>query len=105
VAVSKKDIHTLSMTQNNGISSQIIPFSMDQKNAVEKLYQLYDQDPEQKQKNCSTFMNELDKRPNLKKLREWWDNSSINFTLTSVGSVLAHSNLQRCENKVPNFKK
>ena len=49
-------------------------------------------------------MNEWDKRPNLKKLREWWDNMDVNFTLTSVGSVLAHSNLQRCESKVPNLK-
>lgn len=49
-------------------------------------------------------MNEWDKRPNLKKLRDWWDNMDVNFTLTSVGSVLAHSNLQRCESKVPNLK-
>ena len=104
VAVPKKDINTLSIIHNNGIISQNIPFSVDQKNAVEKLYQLYDQDPETKQKNCSTFMNEWDKRPNLKKLRDWWDNMDVNFTLTSVGSVLAHSNLQRCESKVPNLK-
>ncbi|MGN5621829.1 LPO_1073/Vpar_1526 family protein [Acinetobacter sp. Brlt_5] len=104
VAVSKKMIDTLSMTINNGSFSQSIPFSLDQKNAVEKLYQLYDQDPEQKQKNCSIFMEELNKRPNLKKLRDWWDKIEINFTLTSVGSVLAHSNLQRCDNKVPNFR-
>lgn len=104
ITVSKKDINTLFLTQSNGIFSQEIPFSIDQKNAVEKIYQLYDQNPEQKQKNCTAFINEWDKRPNLKKLRNWWNNIGTNFALTSVGSVLAHSNLQRCESKVPNLK-
>lgn len=102
----KKDLNGLCVIENYGTPySQSTPFSEDQKHAVEQLYLLYDQNPEQKQKNCTAFMNEWSKRPNLQKLRTWWDNLNVSFTTTSVGSVLAHSNLQRCDHTVPNFNK
>ena len=54
-----------------------------------------------KQQNSIKLMEEWDKRPNLKILREWWDLIPTSFEITSVGNVLAHSNAQRCDKNLP----
>jgi hypothetical protein len=51
--------------------------------------------------NIKLFMEEWDKKPNLKTLREWWDNIGATFKITTVGKVLAHSNAQRCNKNLP----
>jgi len=80
-----------------------IPLSEEQKDALKSIYDLYNDDETIKQQNVVSFMEEWDKRPNLKNLREWWDNISTSFQLTSVGKVLAHSNAQRCDKNLPPF--
>lgn len=103
--IFKKDLNTLCVIENHGTPySKSTPFSEGQKHAIEQIYQLYNQDPEQKQKNCEALMNEWDKRPSLQKLKTWWDNLNVSFTTTSVGRVLAHSNIQRCDNTIPNLE-
>lgn len=69
--------------------------------AINSIYDLYSQDNELKQKNINAFMEEWNKRPNLKVLKEWWDNIPTSFTITSAGKVLAHSNAQRCDESLP----
>ncbi|WP_179473031.1 LPO_1073/Vpar_1526 family protein [Chryseobacterium sp. H1D6B] len=78
-----------------------VPLSETQKNALRSIYDLYKKDESIKQNNINAFMQEWEKRPNLKILREWWDNINISFDLTSVGIVLAHSNAQRCDKNLP----
>lgn len=75
--------------------------SEEQKQAINSIYELYSNDGSVRQNNVSSFMIEWNKRPNLKILREWWDNISTGFTVTSVGKVLAHSNAQRCDKELP----
>lgn len=75
--------------------------SEDRKKAIISIYDLYSEDKNIKQKNINFLMNEWDKRPNLKILKEWWDNISTCFSITSAGKVLAHSNAQRCDNNLP----
>ena len=75
--------------------------SEEQKNALRGIYDLYSNDVDKKQQNIKAFMSEWDRRPSLKKLREWWDQIPTVFTITSVGKVLAHSNAQRCDNSLP----
>ncbi|WP_279461965.1 hypothetical protein [Aeromonas dhakensis] len=75
--------------------------SEEQKSALRSIYDLYSNNVDKKQQNIKIFMSEWDKRPSLKKLREWWDQIPIAFTITSVGKVLAHSNAQRCDNSLP----
>lgn len=72
-----------------------------QKDALNSVYDLYSQDANIKQKNIEKFMDEWNKRPNLNALREWWDTVSPSFSITSVGRVLAHSNAQRCDKRLP----
>ena len=54
-----------------------------------------------RQENVNKFMEEWNKRTNLKILREWWDNINVSIELTSVGKVLAHANAQRCDKRLP----
>jgi len=78
-----------------------IPLSEEQINAINSVYGLYKQDGKIKQENVKLFMEEWDKRPKLKTLREWWDNIGTSFQITAVGKVLAHSNAQRCDKNLP----
>ena len=78
-----------------------IPLSEEQIAAIISVYGLYKQDGKIKKENIKLFMEEWDKRPHLKTLREWWDNISTSFQITAVGKVLAHSNAQRCDKKLP----
>ena len=78
-----------------------INLSEEQRKALISIYELYSKDSNLRQNNVNSFMNEWDKRPNLKTLREWWDNIPTSFTVTSVGKVLAHSNAQRCDKSLP----
>jgi len=78
-----------------------VNLSQDQIKAINSIYDLYSNDGELKQSNIKLFMAEWDNRPNLKVLKEWWDKIPIILTITSAGKVLAHSNAQRCDNKLP----
>lgn len=102
---NKGQINSLTLqqpvVQNGQLVIAHIPLSDEQRNAINSIYDLYKNDPNIKQQNIKVFMEELDKRPNLRKLREWWDNINTSFQITSVGKVLAHSNAQRCDRNLP----
>lgn len=106
IPVSKrKQIDSITLQQHilQGGNIIIVPVSLseDQKAAIYSIYDLYDQDNTLKQNNINFFMEEWDKRPSLKVLKDWWDNIPIILTITSAGKVLAHSNAQRCDNNLP----
>ena len=90
-----------SIQHNGKMMIHPIPLSQEQITAINSVYGLYKQDGKIKQENIELFMEEWDKRPNLKTLREWWDNIGISFQITTVGKVLAHSNAQRCDKNLP----
>jgi hypothetical protein len=86
---------------NGGLTTFPVQLSEEQKEALKNIYALYKQDENVKQENIKVFMQEWDKRQNLKTLREWWDSIGTNIQLTAVGKVLAHSNAQRCDKSLP----
>lgn len=101
----KNQISSLSLQQQiveNG-KIKILPTSLSQEqiNAIKSVYELYKQDSKIKQENIKLFMEEWDKKANLKILKEWWNNLDILIQITSVGKVLAHSNAQRCDKNLP----
>jgi hypothetical protein len=81
----------------------IIPVKLtdEQIKAVNSIYDLYSQDGNLKTSNVDLFMKEWDKRPSLKAFKDWWDDIPFSLTITAVGKVLAHSNAQRCDKKLP----
>lgn len=102
---NKEHINTLTLQltifQNGQPTIIKTPLSDAQKNAINSLYELYKADNNIKQRNVKKFMEEWDKLPNLKILREWWEGIGVSLQLTSVGKVLAHSNAQRCDKNLP----
>ena len=78
-----------------------IPFSDMQKQAFRSVIELYSKDSNLMTKVRKTFMDEWMKRPNLNKLKLWWDKLPYAFSITSVGKVLAHANAQRCDKTLP----
>jgi hypothetical protein len=102
---NKNQISSIKLPQlipNNG-SVIIVPISLstEQVSAINSIYELYKQDDNIKQENIKLFMEEWDKKPNLKTLKEWWNGIGTSFQITSVGNVLAHSNAQRCDKNLP----
>jgi len=101
----KEQINSLTLQQCIIKNGQLFviprPLSDIQINAIKSIYDLYKIDTNIKQQNINIFMEEWDKRPNLRILREWWDNITTSFQITSVGKVLAHSNAQRCDKNLP----
>lgn len=92
--VNKNLLSKLSITNASG--KRLI--SADEKTALEKVYDLYDGNKMSKE----DFIREIEKYPNLKKLREWWNTlKKEHIQITSVGRVLAHSNAQRIDRSLP----
>ncbi|KDN30099.1 hypothetical protein VFDL14_05030 [Vibrio fortis] len=94
---------TLQRTIPLNDSSITIPVMLtdEQKAVLESIYDMYSNDQAIRQNNINLFMDEWNKRDNLRVLREWWDAIPTSLTITSAGRVLAHSNAQRCDNKLP----
>lgn len=102
---NKKQISSLSLNQQIQHEGKMmiyhVPLSGEQSTTINSVYNIYEQDDQIKEKNIKLFMEEWDKRPNLRILGEWWDNIGISFQITTVGKVLAHSNAQRCDKALP----
>ena len=95
----KSEIDSLVFLDSSGnVIGPIAPF---QKEALRSIYDLYVDDDNIRQQNMTRFMEEWNKRPNLKLVRDWWDNIEVGIQITSVGRVLAHSNAQRCDKAFP----
>lgn len=99
--LNKKDIDSLKLIHQVNYNSSIVSLEDTEKNVIMSIYDLYEQDAEIRQENVNKFMEEWDKRANLKILRGWWNNIEVSIQLTSVGKVLAHANAQRCDGSLP----
>lgn len=102
---NRANIDAISLQQRvlQGRSVVVLPIKLtkEQIEAVNTIYELYSRDASLKQNNIISLMEEWDKRPNLKTLKDWWDNIPAILTITSAGKVLAHSNAQRCDHNLP----
>ena len=102
---NKRHIEELFVIKDVTICDQIVklPQKLTQQelSALESIYSLYSQENNVREQNINTLMAELEKRPNLKALNDWWDKIPFLISLTSAGKVLAHSNAQRCDNSLP----
>ena len=98
--LNKNDVDPTKLTHLSS-NNTVISLTDIQKNVIRSIYDLYKQDAAIRQENVNKFMEEWNKRTNLKILREWWDNIKFSMQLTSVGKVLAHANAQRCDESLP----
>ena len=77
--------------------------SNNQANGLKEIYSLYEIDENIKNENINKFINEWDRRPNLKIIKEWWNKQNISIELTAIGRVLGHSNAQKYLEVLPSF--
>jgi isocitrate dehydrogenase kinase/phosphatase len=78
-----------------------VEISEGQKMAIKSIFNLYSTDKELMKVVKDKFMQELEKRPNLSLLKEWFDNISTFFRITPIGEVLAYTNSKRCCSHLP----
>ena len=71
------------------------------KNAIEQVYDLYDDNVQYRNENIAHFLEILRKCESLRKVEEWWDSLNGSFSITTIGKVLAHANAQRCNPCLP----
>lgn len=71
--------------------------SDEQKKALEEVYDITNKTKIDKR----IFIDELEKRSNLKRLKEWLNGIHQALQITGVGKVLAHSNAQRIDKTLP----
>ncbi|EMY63274.1 LPO_1073/Vpar_1526 family protein [Leptospira terpstrae] len=96
------NVKLMHKVNHNGRAYSVpVELSEDQKQSLYSIYDLYKQDDNLKKENVQKFKEEWEKRPNLKTLKEWWDNIGTSFQITSVGKVLAHANAQRSDKNLP----
>lgn len=103
--VNKKAINNVLLIQSGTNSENIVetPICADEK-IIEALYivwNLYEKDEEILNKVRSEFMIQLDRYPALNKLHQWWNKLPRAFTITRVGTALAHTNARRCDSTIP----
>lgn len=78
-----------------------ISLTVEQKMAIKPIFELYSKDDKLQKQIYDSFLTAWDRRPNLLKLRNWWETLPYSFTVTTVGKVLAHANAQRQSPNVP----
>ena len=77
--------------------------SEEQEQTIKEIYSLYASDIKLKEENRIEFFKLWDSFDVLRKIKAWWDNISLGFSITSVGKALAHANARRCDPALPEF--
>lgn len=103
--INKKQICSLKLVNRKIISGELVEqpveISSGQKNTLERIYDLYDKNEEQKKVVTDNFYLEWTKRETLNLVLKWWNDIPMAFNITAVGAVLAHANAQRCDSSIP----
>lgn len=103
--VNKKAIENLNIshfTCVNGIATEDTRKINEKEIAIlESIWDLYTKETDIKSNVVTAFMSEWNSYPSLQKLYTWWNSLPYAFTLTHVGTVLAHTNARRCDKNIP----
>ena len=103
--INKKQIGSLKLVNKQISSGKLVELpseiSNEQRSILEQIYDLYDKNEEQKKMVTENFSLEWKKRETLSSLLKWWNDIPMAFDITTVGTVLAHANAQRCDSSIP----
>lgn len=75
--------------------AHIRPLNQQERDAFREIWNLYSKDASALKNVRDRFENEINQRPNLAVVRDWWNALPYAFNLTHVGIVLAHANAQQ----------
>lgn len=98
-----EDLNVERTGQNDNGEACIVSRKISSKelSALKSIWELYETDNELKQSLDSSLMNEWDSHPSLNAVHIWWDSIPYSFSITQTGTVLAHTNAQRCDKTIP----
>ena len=74
-----------------------------QKEALEKIYNMYESPSNERQIVYENFIKKMDSYKNIAIVRQWWNSIPYKINLTSVGRVLAHSYAKKCDHTLPDI--
>lgn len=74
-----------------------------EKKALESIWELYENDAQKLTEVHNNFMKLWDSFESLKKLHVWWNDIPYSFSITQVGTILAHTNAKRCDKSIPDL--
>lgn len=75
----------------------------EQKKCLLDVYNMYSKDITLKDQIRNKFIDRLMTNDSIKSISIWWNKFDTSFTLTSVGKVIAHANVQRIDSTIPNM--
>lgn len=101
----KSQINTLKLStpQTNNEPDIISPLPKEIKEALYKVFDLYSYDPILMIQVKQNFARMFDQYENISKIKQWWESIPLGFEITSVGRVLAHTNVKRCDPSMPDL--
>lgn len=103
--VAKSAIKDITWSQRTIVDGKLsivsTPINDTEISTLEAIWDMYSADAKAKQLANAAFMNMWDSYPSLKHLHVWWDSLPIAFSITHVGTVLAHTNARRCDKSIP----
>lgn len=77
--------------------------NVDEKNAIDKIWEMYTVDKVLQELVDDKFMEMFDSYDTLQKLHTWWDSIPEFFSITQIGTILAHTNAKRLDNRLPDL--
>ena len=96
--IDKLNLNSLDLTTGRIIKR---PLSNNEKDILHQVFSMYENDNTLKNEIKEKFVSEIDKRPNLVKIKNWIDKIPMSFNTTPIGKVLANANAQRCNKEFP----
>lgn len=100
IPVIRKDEISNLIFQNGSFQVQI---TSKQKEALEKIYNMYESPSNERQIVYENFIKKMDSYKNIAIVRQWWNSIPHAITVTSVGRVLAHSYAKKCDYTLPDI--
>lgn len=80
-----------------------IKLSSNQKEVLEKIYDMYENTSNESQTVYENFIKKMETYKNISIVRKWWNSIPYSITITFVGRVLAHSYAKKCDSSIPDM--
>ena len=80
-----------------------IKLSSNQKEILEKIYDMYENTSNESQTVYENFIKKMETYKNISIVRKWWNSIPYSIIITSVGRVLAHSYAKKCDSSIPDM--
>lgn len=88
---------------NNLVFNNGIKLSSNQKEVLEKIYDMYEKTSNESKTVYENFIKKMETYKNISIVRKWWNSIPYFITITSVGRVLAHSYAKKCDSSIPDM--